>query len=592
MELQKLREEIRVLKGQLAANQRGESGAAPPCQAGGCSSHRSSSCHPRDCHHGDEGDNRSSSCHPRDSHHGDEADDWSSSCHQEVSRHGDEANDRSSSCHPRDCHHGDAADGRSSSCHQGDRHQGHEADDRSSSGHQRDSQSILPGERASSDHQKGIPPLHMENYSSFHQPDTFPSQLHHDDRSSCPGPSKSSLSNAEILRYSRQLVLPELGVRGQLHLSQASVLVIGCGGLGCPLAQYLAAAGVGRLGLVDYDTVEMSNLHRQVLHTEERVGTPKATSVAAALQQLNSSVECVPYQVMLRPDNALHLVRQYDIIADCSDNVPTRYLVNDACVASGKPLVSASALRWEGQLTTYNHQDGPCYRCLFPTPPPPETITNCADGGVLGLVPGIMGSLQALEVLKIACKMAPAFSGVLLMYDALDGRFRHIKLRGKRPDCAACGGGGDQPLLEDYEAFCGSSASDKCRSLHLLRSEERLTVHQYQKLLEDRIPHLLIDVRPIVEVDICRLEHSIHIPLHHLEEHNPTSLELLQRKWVELQEGSGQSERKLITICKLGNDSQKAVRILQRVMEDVQVMDVAGGLMAWAAKIDPTFPRY
>ncbi|XP_072271935.1 adenylyltransferase and sulfurtransferase MOCS3 [Pyxicephalus adspersus] len=406
-----------------------------------------------------------------------------------------------------------------------------------------------------------------------------------------PPLSRLSLSNAEIIRYSRQLVLPEFGVRGQLCLSQCSVLVVGCGGLGCPLVQYLAAAGVGRLGLLDYDEVEMSNLHRQVLHSEEKIGVPKAISIASALQPLNTTVEYIPYHTMLSPANAVPLIRQYDIVADCSDNVPTRYLVNDACVVAGKPLVSASALRWEGQLTVYNHEGGPCYRCLFPIPPPPETVTNCADGGVLGVVPGIMGCLQSLEVLKLASGKASSYSGTMLMYDALDGRFRNIKLRGKRVDCAICGSKSEPQILKDYEVFCGSSASDKCRTLNLLTAADRMTVLEYKKLLSDGVSHLLIDVRPQVEVDICRLPHSIHIPLSQLEAGN--AADLLGDKTGTAECGG---QKKLIVICKLGNDSQKAVKILQGLSENgvgkFIVKDIAGGLMAWAEKIDPAFPKY
>ncbi|XP_040203210.1 adenylyltransferase and sulfurtransferase MOCS3 [Rana temporaria] len=407
-----------------------------------------------------------------------------------------------------------------------------------------------------------------------------------------PALSRLSLSNPEILRYSRQLVLPEFGVRGQLRLSQCSVLVVGCGGLGCPLAQYLAAAGVGRLGLLDYDEVEMNNLHRQVLHSEKRIGMAKATSMATALQQLNSNVEYVPYQMALSPANAVPLIRQYDIVADCSDNVPTRYLISDACVVAGKPLVSASALRWEGQLTIYNHQGGPCYRCLFPIPPPPETVTNCADGGVLGVVPGIMGCLQALEVIQLASGLDPSYSSTMLMYDALDGRFRNIRLRGKRKDCVTCSSESESRVLEDYEAFCGSSASDKCRALYLLSAADRMTVQEYKQLLDDGVPHLLIDVRPQAEVDICHLTHSVHIPLSQLEAGNAADL---------LGERTGTGEcgnhwKKLIVICKLGNDSQRAVKILQRLSEEgvseLTVKDIAGGLMAWAEKIDPAFPKY
>nr|XP_004663919.1 adenylyltransferase and sulfurtransferase MOCS3 [Jaculus jaculus] len=410
-----------------------------------------------------------------------------------------------------------------------------------------------------------------------------------------PLPPKAALSRGEILRYSRQLLLPELGMRGQLRLAAASVLVVGCGGLGCPLAQYLAAAGVGRLGLVDHDVVETSNLARQVLHGEERAGCAKALSAAASLRRLNSEVEYVPYAQALCPATALELVRRYDVVADCSDNVPTRYLVNDACVLAGRPLVSASALRFEGHLTVYHYGDGPCYRCIFPSPPPAETVTNCSDGGVLGVVPGVLGCLQALEVLKIATGLGPSYSGSLLLFDALGGHFRRVQLRGRRPDCAVCGQRPTVTDLLDYEAFCGSSATDKCRPVRLLSPEERVSVSDYKRLLDCGAPHLLLDVRPQVEVDICRLPHALHIPLKQLERRDADSLKLLREAIGEgkrdTREGAPLS---LYVICKLGNDSQKAVRLLQSLTEldSLPVRDVVGGLMAWATQIDGTFPQY
>ncbi|NXQ34932.1 MOCS3 sulfurtransferase, partial [Alaudala cheleensis] len=245
-----------------------------------------------------------------------------------------------------------------------------------------------------------------------------------------------------------------------------SVLVVGCGGLGCPLAQYLAVAGVGQLGLVDHDAVEMSNLQRQ-----------------------------------------------YNIMADCSDNVPTCYLVNNACVLAGKPLVSGSAPAPRGQLAVYNYHWGSCYRCLFPEPPPPNTVTNCADSVMLGVVIGIIGCMQALEVLKIASGMGSSFSQYMLMFDALEGRFRNIKLRPRRADCAVCGDSPSVTSLQDYEAFCGSSATDKYKALQLLPSGDKISVQQYKELLDGRVPHVLLDVQLPVEADICPLEHTLHIPL-------------------------------------------------------------------------------
>ncbi|XP_041828766.1 adenylyltransferase and sulfurtransferase MOCS3 [Melanotaenia boesemani] len=409
--------------------------------------------------------------------------------------------------------------------------------------------------------------------------------------------AKPALSNEDIMRYSRQLLLSELGVQGQLNLSKTSVLIVGCGGLGCPLAQYLAAAGIGRLGLLDYDEVELSNLHRQVLHGEENQGQAKALSAASAVRRLNSTVECVPYHLQLSPENALQLIQQYDIVADCSDNVPTRYLVNDACVLSGKPLVSASALRMEGQLTVYNYHGGPCYRCLYPVPPPPETVTNCSDGGVLGVVPGIMGCFQALEVLKIASGQGSSCGQQLVIFDAQDARFRSIKLRAKQAGCAVCGENPSVTQLIDYEAFCGSAATDKCRKLNLLSKDQRITVQDYKSKVDSSEPHILLDVRPLVEVDICHLPFSLNIPLSSLEEKKTEHLQLLQERISQLkQQMAGDCQPSVYVVCKLGNDSQKAVQVLEKMsgseVNCINVKDISGGLMAWAKRIDPTFPQY
>ncbi|XP_061116787.1 adenylyltransferase and sulfurtransferase MOCS3 isoform X2 [Conger conger] len=400
-----------------------------------------------------------------------------------------------------------------------------------------------------------------------------------------PLKEKVMLSNEDVMRYS------------QLKLSQASVLVVGCGGLGCPLAQYLAAAGIGRLGLLDYDEVELSNLHRQVLHGEQTRGQPKALSAAQAIRRLNPAVECIPYHLRLSHENALQLIQQYDIVADCSDNVPTRYLVNDACVLAGKPLVSASALRMEGQLTVYNYEGGPCYRCLYPVPPPPETVTNCSDGGVLGVVPGIMGCFQALEVLKIASGQASSCSQQLLTFDAQDVRFRSIRLRPRQAGCAVCGEKPTVTALKDYETFCGTSATDKCRRLCLLSKEQRISVQEYKEILGGGTPHLLLDVRPLVEVDICHLPFSLSIPLASLEDRKTEDVQLLKERIVETkQQLKSESCVPVYAICKTGNDSQKAVQILQQMagseLEPISAKDVKGGLMAWAQKIDPSFPQY
>ncbi|NXK98906.1 MOCS3 sulfurtransferase, partial [Formicarius rufipectus] len=317
----------------------------------------------------------------------------------------------------------------------------------------------------------------------------------------------------------------------------------------------------------------------------------------AALRRLNSGVQSVPLHGALCPRSALRIVRQYDIVADCSDNAPTRYLLSDACVLAGKPLVSGSALRLEGQLAVYNYRGGPCYRCLFPEPPPPDAVTTCADGGVLGVVPGIIGCLQALEVLKIASGMGSSFHQYMLMFDALEGKFRNIKLRPKKPDCPACGDDPTVTCLQDYEAFCGSSATDACRAVRLLPAEDRISVEQYKGLLEAGVPHVLLDVRPRVEVEICRLQHALHIPLRDLRDGRAEPLHsLASRVREERQETDGSAPLPVYVICKLGNDSQKAVKILRELpakeFGSLLVKDVKGGLMAWAAKIDPTFPEY
>ncbi|KAM9356251.1 adenylyltransferase and sulfurtransferase MOCS3 [Pholidichthys leucotaenia] len=418
---------------------------------------------------------------------------------------------------------------------------------------------------------------------------------------------KSSLSSEDIRRYSRQLLLPQLGVQGQLKLFQTSVLVVGCGGLGCPAAQYLAAAGIGRLGLVDYDEVELSNLHRQILHGERNQGQTKALSAAQAVTRLNSSVECVPYHLQLSPENALQLIQHilsltamtliYDIVADCSDNVSTRYLVNDACVLAGKPLVSAAALRMEGQLSVFNYGGGPCYRCLYPSPPPPETVTNCADGGVLGVVPGIMGCFQALEVLKIVSGLGSSCSQQLLLFDAELFRFRSIRLRSRQPDCAVCGESPTVTRLVDYEAFCGSAATDKCHKLNLLSSDQRITVQDYKSFLDQGKPHLLLDVRPQVEVEICSLPFSLNIPLCRLKQKKREYVRLLEEKIAHVkQQMEGDQQPTVVVICKQGNDSQKAVQLLEMMsgseVDRITVKDVCGGLMAWSHIIDPTFPQY
>ncbi|XP_033734374.1 adenylyltransferase and sulfurtransferase MOCS3-like [Pecten maximus] len=408
------------------------------------------------------------------------------------------------------------------------------------------------------------------------------------EQSDCSSGTREKLNNAEISRYSRQLILPEIGVKGQLSISSTSVLVVGAGGLGCPSSIYLAAAGIGRIGLVDYDEVELTNLHRQILHTETKVGVTKSASAAHACKSLNSHVECVPYHLQLNSSNALQLIQQYDIVLDATDNVATRYLLNDACILANKPLVSGSALRFEGQLTVYNYNGGPCYRCLYPKPPPPETVTNCSDGGVLGVVPGIIGCLQALEALKIASGIGPSFSQVMLMFDGLDGTFRRIKLRGRQPSCPLCSTNPSITQLIDYEQFCGTRADDKDKCLKVLDSEHRITVHEYKKMLETSSEHVLVDVRTEVEMDICQLPHQpINIPINRIGQE-----ESIAR--IQSQLSTSEEKPAVIVVCRRGNDSQIAVEKLLRCFKDseVDIKDIRGGLHAWAKHIDTNFPVY
>lgn len=354
------------------------------------------------------------------------------------------------------------------------------------------------------------------------------------------------------------------------------------------MALYLTGAGIGHLGIVDYDTVEVSNLHRQLLHKEHSTGLPKTTSANKSLHDLNSSVKITEHILQLNSQNALEIISKYDIVVDATDNVASRYLLNDACIMLKKPLVSGSALQFEGQLTVYGYEIGPCYRCIFPKPPPPETVTNCGDGGVIGAVPGVIGVLQALEVIKIVLKNPDTLSGRLLLFDGLRASFRNVRLRGKRDDCQVCSGNPTITALIDYEQFCGLRASDKDMRLELLRPEQRITVQDYHHLASEKRPHLLIDVRSENEFDICKLEHSINVPIKAF-----TGAQL----GTEVEALITQAKEELvpiIVVCRRGNDSQIAVKRLQVCLDglEVSVKDIVGGLHAWSAKIDPDFPVY
>ena len=395
----------------------------------------------------------------------------------------------------------------------------------------------------------------------------------------------SSLTHEEVARYSRQLILPELGPTGQKKLVASSVLIVGCGGLGCPAAIYLGAAGVGSLGLIDYDAVELSNLHRQILHTEAKVGVSKSVSVASAVKALNNNVEVIPFDVTLTSETAMQIIPKFDIVLDCTDNVATRYLLNDACVMADRPLVSGSALRFEGQLTIYHFKGGPCFRCIHPKPPPPETVTNCSDGGVVGVVPGVIGVLQALEAIKIITGIGTTLSEKLLLFDGFGGMFRTVKLRGHKSSCEVCGDNPTITHLIDYEQFCGSAASDKDKGLTVLERGKRVSVKEYKELLDQGTSHLLLDVRLPVEQEICRLPNSVNIPLKNIKKSESVST-------IE-NELSSLGTKNVYCLCRRGNDSQLAVTYLETVLPtDCIIKDIMGGLTAWAKKIDDSFPVY
>jgi len=405
------------------------------------------------------------------------------------------------------------------------------------------------------------------------------------------------LSRYDIARYSRQLLLPELGVKGQMALGHTAVLIVGCGGLGCPAAIYLAGAGVGRLGLVDHDIVELNNLHRQILHGEANaeIKTPKAVSAAQSCKKLNIQMTCDVHCVVLTSSNALDIVHQYDIVVDATDNVATRYLLSDACVLSGRPLVSGGALRFEGQLTVYNYQGSPCYRCLYPQPPPTEMVTNCSDSGVLGPVVGVIGSLQAVEVIKIATGIGHPFAGRLVLYDGLDGTFHCVKLRGRQKSCAVCGDSPTITNLIDYESFCGASAGDTCRSLNLLPPSERINASDYAAFVKTDKPHLLVDVRTPVELEITKLPTTTHsVPMDEFSKPVGCSSLLSVLNEDVRERASSDEPLPLFVVCRRGNDSQLAVQKLQSFFSDVPVAikDIVGGLTAWSNDVDKNFPIY
>ncbi|XVE50725.1 hypothetical protein DITRI_Ditri01bG0186500 [Diplodiscus trichospermus] len=400
------------------------------------------------------------------------------------------------------------------------------------------------------------------------------------------------LSADSIYRYSRHLLLPSFGVQAQSNLLKSSMLVIGAGGLGSPALLYLAACGVGRLGIVDHDVVELNNMHRQVIHTEAYIGQPKVKSAAAACRAINSTIQIVEHKEALRTSNALDILSQYDVVIDATDNAPSRYMISDCCVVLGKPLVSGAALGLEGQLTVYNYKGGPCYRCLFPSPPPTTACQRCSDSGVLGVVPGIIGCLQALEAIKIASAVGEPLSGRMLLFDALSARIRIVKIRGRSLQCEVCGENttfNQQHFKDfDYEKFTQSPLSTAPPKLKLLAPESRITSKEYKERIVKGEACILVDVRPEHHYRIVSIPKSLNIPLASLEARLSEISSALKEE--QEQEGTGLGPN-LYVICRRGNDSQRAVQYLHNKGFNL-AKDIVGGLESWAHDVDPNFPMY
>jgi adenylyltransferase/sulfurtransferase len=378
------------------------------------------------------------------------------------------------------------------------------------------------------------------------------------------------LSREELERYSRHLILPEVGVEGQLKLKQARVLLVGTGGLGAPLALYLSAAGVGTLGLVDFDVVDRSNLQRQVIHGTSDIGRKKIESAAASIAEINPNVRVVKHEVALTSENALDIIRDYDIVADGTDNFPTRYLVNDACVLLAKPNVYGSIFRFEGQASVFATEDAPCYRCLYPEPPPPGLVPSCAEGGVLGILPGVIGLIQATEVVKLILGQGEPLKGRLLLYDALAMRFRELKLR-KNPECPVCGAHPSVTKLIDYHLFCG--VARKAEEAKLNSGD--IDPVEVKAMLDRGEDFQLIDVREPFEAQIARIPQARLIPLG----------EVAKRL------GEIDRTRPVVVHCKMGGRSAKAADLL-RASGYAQVLNMKGGILAWSDKVDASVPKY
>lgn len=384
--------------------------------------------------------------------------------------------------------------------------------------------------------------------------------------------SLPELTTDELSRYSRHLILPEVGIEGQQKLKAARVLCVGTGGLGSPLAFYLAAAGIGTLGLVDFDVVDASNLQRQIIHSTKDIGRKKLDSAEEKLKALNPALNVVKHETMLTSTNALEILKDYDIVADGTDNFPTRYLVNDACVLLGKPNAYGSIFRFEGQASVFATKEGPCYRCLYPEPPPPGLVPSCAEGGVLGILPGLVGVIQATEVIKLILGKGDSLAGRLLLVDALNMRFRELKLR-KNPECPVCGLNPTVTKLIDYQQFCGI-APETQEEKKLKNGIPQMTVKELKQRLDAGDNLLVLDVREPYEYQIANIGGKL-IPQNDV----PQRLAEIDRN------------REVVVHCRTGGRSQRVAEFLQQSGYS-NVANLAGGIHAWSDEIDPSIPKY
>ena len=384
----------------------------------------------------------------------------------------------------------------------------------------------------------------------------------------------TSLSNDEILRYSRHLIMPEVGMEGQLKLKNAKVLMVGAGGLGAPLGLYLAAAGVGRIGLVDFDVVDFTNLQRQVIHGTKDVGRKKLDSAAESMLDINPLIRIDRFDVALNSENAMEIFKDYDMVVDGTDNFPTRYLINDACVLSGKPNVYGSIFRFEGQATVFAYPGGPCYRCLYSEPPPPGLVPSCAEGGVLGILPGLIGLVQATEAVKLILGTGELLVGRLMLYDALAMRFRELKLR-RNPECPVCGDHPTITKLIDYHQFCGVPREAPSAAPPTAVADGEIDPTIVKQMIDRGEKFVLIDVREPHEYQICNIPFAKLIPLGELA-----------KRVNELD-----SADQIVAHCKSGVRSAKAVDFLKQAGFK-KVKNMKGGILAWSDKVDPTVAKY